>query len=194
MPQTELLSLVQATTHYLRGEWSDLEQPPVVAKAQPVVHPPPKPQAKPQPKPQPKPKPVEQTTNWPLTPMELPVEFCPKFEKLYKPLPLDVPIRLYVADDSQVLFLESLCRAITQHFGPASLFKGKLDTLLTTTTIELVLAPLSCLKKRFPQLELHHHIKLDGPTLLPLADEYDLDLKRELWTCLKNFRASPPSS
>jgi len=166
-------------------------------KLEPLKEPPPPKsvaeEKKPKP-PLPKRKEPKPSLNWILNPMPLPTEFSPQFTSFFKAIPLNITIRLFVTDPSQTFFLESVARAITQLVAPAALFSGKLDTLLTNHNIQLVLAPLSLLIKRFPQVQLHQFLKLDGPTLLPLADHYDIDLKRTLWNSLKNFQNMLPSS
>lgn len=187
----EFATLVKATLHYLQEEHSHLfiqEMPPP---------PPPPPPSPPPPTPVVEKKKKEEhkpATNWILNPMPLPPEFSPQFTSFFKEIPLNIPIRLVVTDPIHTFFLESVARALTQLIAPAALYSGKLDTLLTDHNVQLVLAPLSHLKKRWPQVQLHQFLKLDGSTLLPLANHYDIDLKHDLWNSLKNFPNMLPSS
>lgn len=138
--------------------------------------------------------PPVKVTDWTLNPLSLPPDYPPAFTSYFKAIPLTIPIRLFVAESSQILFLENVSRAITRFIAPSMLFAGKLDVLLTNQNVHLILAPLSVLKKRFPQVELHCFLKIGGTALLPLADQYDLELKRNLWKCLKSFPDMPRSS
>ncbi len=190
-PRKEFSSLIRATLDFLQEEWSE----PVRLSLKEKELPPPKPVSPP-----PKRQPVETKkpehkpeVRWKLTPMPLPSENLPHFTHFYSSQPLIIPIRLLLVDENQTLFLESVARALTQHIAPAALFSGKIDALLTNQSVQLVLAPLSLLQKRFPQVDLHQLHKLDGPTLLPLAGHYDIDLKRTLWNTLKSFPITPPS-
>jgi len=197
----EFSTLIKATLHYLQEEWGEhvhlaIKEPPPLPPSKPVIE-----QKKPEPKPavekkREEPKPVSNgpVSNWTLNPMALPPELSPRYTSFFKEIPLHIPIRLVVTDPSQTFFLENVARALTKLIAPAALFSGKLDSLLTNQNIQLVLAPLSHLKKRFPQVELHQFLKLDGPTLLPLADHYDIELKHALWNTLKSFQNTPPSS
>lgn len=196
----EFATLIRATIQYLQDEWEEhirlslKEPPPKHSK-----------QIEEKPKTQfeiPTPLPVEKkkkedpkpSANWILNPLPLPAEFSTEFSSLFRPIPLSIPIRLVVAEQSQIFFLESVARAVTKLIAPAVLYSGKIDPLLTNSSILLILAPLSLLKKRFPQVELHQLLKFDGPALLPLADHYDLELKRALWNTLKSFQNTLPSS
>ncbi|MCC5831921.1 MAG: hypothetical protein JJU12_02635 [Chlamydiales bacterium] len=191
----EFATLIRATLQYLQEEWG--AHPPLVIKEPP----PRESKAADAPKPQPEPKPQvikkekpNLNRNWELNPMPLPTELTPEFTSLFRPLPLTIPIRIAFADPGQIFFLENVARALTKLIAPTSLYSGKLDHLLTNHHVLLVLAPLSLLEKRFPQVELHQLLKLDGPTLLPIADHYDPKLKRALWNILKSFRNTLPSS
>ncbi len=186
--QKEFTVLIKATLDYLKEEWGEhihmsVKEPPpqkkvVVVEEKPVA---PQPQIEKK-KEEPKPKP---TPNWILNPMPPPEVQPMQFGSIFNSIPLDIPVRLVVTDPSETFFLENVARALTKTIAPAALFSGKLDLLLTNHNVQLVLAPLSHLKKRFPQVELHQFLKIDGPTLLPLADHYDLELKRALWNTLK---------
>ncbi len=187
--QKEFATLLKATIEYLQQD-----MPAAQREAKPL-----KPTQKAQPKQESKPivepkKEHKPPTNWSLTPMSVPEAHPPSFTAHFKTLPLDIPIYLLITDESQSFFLENVARALTRTVAPAALFSGKLDLLLTRQSVRLVLAPLSFLKKRFPQVELHQFLKLGDHTLLPLADNYDVDLKRDLWNKLKNFPNTPLSS
>lgn len=189
----EYAALIKATLCYFKEEWSEhvhlslKEPPPPPQPPKPAVE-------KKKLPPEKKREPQLQAKNWILNPMPLPTETSPQFTSFFKPIPLYIPIRLFVTETSQTLFLESIARAITKEIAPASLFSGRLDTLLTNRNVQLILAPLSLLKKRFPQIELHQFFKVEGPTLLALADQYDLELKRDLWNSLKSFQNTLLSS
>jgi hypothetical protein len=194
----EFATLIRATLQYLQDEWGEHIR-------LSLKEPPPKHSKKIEEEPRfetPAPLPVEKkknedpkpSSNWILNPLPLPAEFPTEFSSLFRPIPLSIPIRLVVAEQSQIFFLESVARALTKLIAPAMLYSGKIDPLLTNSSILLILAPLSLLKKRFPQVELHKLLKFDGPALLPLADHYDLELKRALWNILKSFQNMLPSS
>ncbi|MCH9627452.1 MAG: hypothetical protein S4CHLAM2_10920 [Chlamydiales bacterium] len=192
----EFASLIRATLDFLQEGWPE----PVRLSLKEKEPPPPKP-ISPPPTAAPATAPVEAKkpetkpeAKWKLTPFPLPSENLPHFAQFYSSQPLHIPIRLLVVNETQTLFLENVARALTQYMAPAALFSGKIDTLLTNQNIQLVLAPLSLLQKRFSQVDLHQFHKLDGPTLLPLADHYDTDLKRTLWNTLKSFPTMPQSS
>lgn len=195
----EFAALIKATLHYLQDEWSEhihiaLKEPPP-SRAKPPEAEKPAPQSPPVLKPVEKKKKEEPPlANWILNPMPLPEERPLQFNGVFQTMPLTVPVRLIAADPGQIIFLENVARALTKWIAPAALYSGKLDPLLTNHSVQLVLAPLSLLKKRFPQVELHQLLKIDGPALLPLADHYDLQLKRTLWNTLKSFQNTLPSS
>lgn len=178
----EFASLVRATLDYLQVGWEEKSEP--IETPQPHI-----------PEPiQSKPQEIKQPTNWILNPLPLPVEDIPQYTSFFPTHPLHIPIQLVLTDPEQTFFLENVARALTKLIAPAALYSGKIDLLLTNKNTQLVCAPLSFLQKRFPQVTLHQYYKINGPTLLPLADHYNLEMKTALWNVLKRFPNLPQSS
>lgn len=131
--------------------------------------------------------------NWTLNSMAIPDELAPSFTS-FPQHPLRIPIYLFVADPEPLPFLESLARALTEFLAPAALFSGKIDSLLVRDYVKLLLAPLSFLRKRWPDVQVHEGFPLDNVTLLPLADSYTPEQKRALWKSLHHFCTTHLSS
>lgn len=110
----------------------------------------------------------------------------------FKQSELKIPVRLFLSEESPEhrLFLENVARAITSHFSPASVALFQ-EERFRDPHVKYVLAPVSLLKKEFPQVESHQLFKANGILFLPLEElenyNVDLNLKRALWKTLQNM-------
>lgn len=132
--------------------------------------------------------------DWQLNLPSIAHEKTSKFSSFFKAEQLAIPIYLLCSEEYNLLFLENMSRAITQFIAPSALFYGKLDTLLLNKNIKLIIAPLSIIKHKFSEAELHQFLEIQGSYILPLADTYNIELKHHLWNLLKNFHLTHLSS
>jgi len=156
------------------------------------------------PPPLPKQQPIEKKSTpppkleakWKREPLPLPTEshqLRARFENVLpnrqsiEPL---IPIKLLLVEEKPEhrLFLESVAKAITRSIAPASVVMREEPS----SSLKLLIAPLSYLKKRFPKMQSHEFYQENGLTFFPLEDLdlylTDNNLKRLLWNSLNTQR------